>query len=337
MAWLERYDSKNTRVNYRKEAERLWLWATRQHGKAVSSLTHADILVYKQFLRNPQPADVWVLEGGSKLPRHHPEWRPFYRSQPKNAFDKSRTTIVGPILTDASVQLAISVLNAMFSWLVEVGYLDTNPVATRRRGTGHAQAYPQRYLPPHLWRAVLEYVEEMPKKTKAEKRRYQRARWIISLFYLSGMRVSEVAAQTMGCLTVRQSVDGSLQWWLTIEGRNQKSRCIPAISELIEELKAYRASIDLPALPSPQDKTPLVVRFCPQNPDAALTPMSRSALYVAVQRILEGAAMRLHDHGESEAASDLRKASASWLRNTAFFTMTDGNIADWVIRQHLGL
>lgn len=49
-AWLARFaDTKTTFDNYRKEAERLFLWAVFQLGKPVSSLTHEDFLVYQGF------------------------------------------------------------------------------------------------------------------------------------------------------------------------------------------------------------------------------------------------------------------------------------------------
>jgi hypothetical protein len=56
-AWLARFiDTKTTFDNYRKEAERLLLWSTIQHGKPLSSLTHEDFLAYQRFLADPQPA-----------------------------------------------------------------------------------------------------------------------------------------------------------------------------------------------------------------------------------------------------------------------------------------
>ena len=55
-AWLSNYaDTKTTFDNYRKEAERLLLWAVVQLGKPLSSLTHEDLLVFRSFLADPQP------------------------------------------------------------------------------------------------------------------------------------------------------------------------------------------------------------------------------------------------------------------------------------------
>ncbi|GLC93228.1 hypothetical protein Tamer19_26360 [Cupriavidus sp. TA19] len=77
-AWLARYaDSAATLQSYRREVERLVLWAVLQLGKPLSSLTHEDLLAYEHFLADPQPAARWVLAGSKKLARNHPDWRPF--------------------------------------------------------------------------------------------------------------------------------------------------------------------------------------------------------------------------------------------------------------------
>ncbi|MGT2509182.1 hypothetical protein [Cupriavidus basilensis] len=56
-AWLARYtDTPTTLQTYRREVERLLLWAVLQHGRPLSSLTHEDLLLYKRLLADPQPA-----------------------------------------------------------------------------------------------------------------------------------------------------------------------------------------------------------------------------------------------------------------------------------------
>jgi integrase/recombinase XerD len=111
-AWLARFtDTKTTFENYRKEAERLLLWSIVQLGKPLSSLTHEDLLAYQHFLANPQPSADWVAGGGRKHPRTDARWRPFY----------------GP-LAPASQRQAMVILNVMFAWLVQAGYLAGNPL-----------------------------------------------------------------------------------------------------------------------------------------------------------------------------------------------------------------
>ena len=115
-AWLARFiDTKTTFDNYRKEAERLVLWSTVAMQKPISSLTHEDLLVYQRFLANPQPAGRWIMPRGRKVARSHPDWRPF----------------AGPLAASSQRQ-AIIILNALFSWLVNAGYLAGNPLSLSR-------------------------------------------------------------------------------------------------------------------------------------------------------------------------------------------------------------
>ncbi len=73
-AWLALYESTETERAYRKEAERLLLWAILERGKALSSLTTEDASAYRAFLRRPTPHHRWVAPA---RPRTSPEWRPF--------------------------------------------------------------------------------------------------------------------------------------------------------------------------------------------------------------------------------------------------------------------
>lgn len=48
-------DSAATLATYRREVERLILWAVLHLGKPLSSLAHEDLLTYERFLADPQP------------------------------------------------------------------------------------------------------------------------------------------------------------------------------------------------------------------------------------------------------------------------------------------
>lgn len=115
-AWLARFvDTRTTFDSYRKEAERLLLWSVTELGKPLSSLSHEDLLLYRRFLSDPQPVARWVMAKGRKWPRNDPCWRPFS----------------GP-LSASSQRQAIVILNTMFAWLVNAGYLAGNPLSLSR-------------------------------------------------------------------------------------------------------------------------------------------------------------------------------------------------------------
>jgi len=111
-AWLARsIVTAGTYSNYRKEAERLLLWSIVEREKPLSSLTHDDLRAYQLFLGDPQPVEHWLMQGGRKRSRFDPEWRPF----------------VGA-LSATSQRHSIAVLHSLFSWLVKIGYLASNPL-----------------------------------------------------------------------------------------------------------------------------------------------------------------------------------------------------------------
>jgi len=118
-AWLDLHESAATQRAYRKEVERLMLWAMIEQGKALSSLTAEDAVAYRSFLRNPRPAKRWM---GPVAPRTSPQWRPFR----------------GP-LSARSAAYAMSVLTSLFRWLNEKRYLAANAFAGVRVKAGQGR------------------------------------------------------------------------------------------------------------------------------------------------------------------------------------------------------
>ncbi|MBN3813892.1 integrase, partial [Paraburkholderia sp. Ac-20347] len=273
-AWLARVaDSKATFETYRKEAERLLLWAIVQLGKPLSSLTHEDLLAYQRFLADPQPAARWCAGGGRKHARDDPRWRPFY----------------GP-LSAASQRQAMVILNALFSWLVSAGYLAGNPLSLSRQRARRAQPRITRYLERGLWDEVKAYVDALPRASARERERHGRARWLLTLLYLGGLRISEVSINTMGDFFARRDASGEERWWLDVFGKGERRRLVPATAELMTELARYREQRGLSALPAPHEATPLVLPI-----GQSTKPLTRAALHTIVKGIFAGAAQRLRD------------------------------------------
>lgn len=69
--------------------------------------------------------------------------------------------------------------------------------------------------------------------------------------------LSAVAA-LLGQFFVRLDADGAVRWWLTVHGKGDKERLVPATRELMLELSRYRQHFGLSALPSPNEDTPMV-------------------------------------------------------------------------------
>ncbi|MFL9861060.1 tyrosine-type recombinase/integrase [Paraburkholderia madseniana] len=316
-AWLARFvDTKTTFHNYRKEAERLLLWSVLQMGKPLSSLTHEDLLVYQNFLADPQPGARWTASGGRKHPRSDPRWRPFY----------------GP-LSATSQRQAMVILNVMFAWLVQAGYLAGNPLSLSRQRARHARPRITRYLSPELWLEVKTWIQAMPKETDREREHYARVRWLFTLLYLGGLRITEVGENTMGRFFRRADENGTDRWWLEVLGKGGKERLVPATAEMMAELGAYRRERGLSALPSPDEDTPLVLPI-----GQSFKPLTRAALHRMVKQVFSGAAEALGARGEEYAqrADRLAQASAHWLRHSAGSHMADQQVDLRLVRDNLG-
>jgi len=316
-AWLARYaDSAATLATYRREVERLILWAVLQLGKPLSSLTHEDLLAYERFLADPQPAARWVLAGSKKLARGHPDWRPF----------------AGP-LSPGSVRQALVILNACFAWLTEAGYLAGNPLALARRRRAPTRPRITRYLSHDLWEAVKAAIEAMPVATERERLHAARCRWLCTVLYLGGLRASEVTGTSMGAFFCRRDAKGIERWWLEVTGKGNKTRLVPATDELIAELARYRRAHGLPPTPQPGETRPLVLPVIGRE-----QALSRGALHLILKEVFGMAAERLRARGpEWEAqAAVLASASAHWLRHTAGSHMTDQQVDLRYVRDNFG-
>lgn len=316
-AWLQNYaDTKTTFDSYRKEAERLLLWTVIELGKPLSSITHEDLLEFQAFLKNPQPESRWVYATGRKYPRGDERWRPFS----------------GP-LSPASQRQAKVILNGMFTWLVSAGYLRGNPMALSRNRSKAPSTRMTRYLSASLWDEVKAFVAQLPQESDGQKAYYARSRWLTTLFYLQGMRISEVAGGMMGQFFKRTAADGRAKWWLETLGKGDKERILPVSTELIEELRRYRTANGLRPLPVRSEETPLVIPV-----KGATRCLSRVAVHNAMKSIFTGAAMWLRSRGTefADLADDLDHASAHWLRHTAASHMADSGMDLHSVRDNLG-
>lgn len=316
-AWLARFaDSRTTFDNYRKEAERLLLWCALELQKPLSSMAHEDFLRYQHFLADPQPAERWIMRDGRKFARAHPEWRPFS----------------GP-LSPASQRQAIVILNTLFSWLVNAGYLAGNPLSLSRQRTRRAQPRVTRYLEDALWDAVKQSIEAMPRDSERECAHYRRVRWLFSLLYLCGLRISEVVNNTMAGFFCRRDANGEERWWLEVVGKGSKTRIVPATNELMTELARYRRGAGLAPLPVPNENVPLLLPI-----GGATRPMTRGAVHAIVKQVFANAASRLRERGSEFVghADRLEQASAHWLRHTAGSHMANGNVDLRHVRDNLG-
>ncbi len=320
--WLARYDdSPLTQTNYRKEVDRLMLWGRIERNKALSGLAHEDLADYQRFIADPQPRERWVMARGRRLARWAPGWRPF----------------MGP-LSAASQRQCLNILNGMFSWLVQAGYLASNPLALRRRTRAPAPTVMQRFLTPEQWHEVQGCIEGMPRRSDLDAAKAARARWLFSLLYLTGLRASEVRQLRMGDFYEVRDAAGRPRWWIHVLGKGNKPRQVPATDELLHELVRYRRQRLWPTMPGLEERptrdetVPALMSL--MGPPAGV---SRSTVHDVVKRVMFDTAFQLRRRGLAfaDAASHIEQASSHWMRHTAGSHMCESMPLTHV-RDHLG-
>ena len=128
-SWLALKDGNaKTYTAYKKELERLLLWAVLDRGKALSSLNTDDCKAYVHFLKTLSTTDSqWVTLAPAI--KGQGSWKPFtYRipkAQPDNAPDQTNGEAV-LVLSPRSVNYAKSVITSCLDWLVKQQYLQHN-------------------------------------------------------------------------------------------------------------------------------------------------------------------------------------------------------------------
>lgn len=313
IAWLAEFsDSPNTLANYRKEVERLLMWADAQpEPKPLSGLTREDFIVYDKFLADPQPVDRWV---GPPLPRSNPNWKPFsWHRVKKSGKDAQGKPVIEEVkksgLEPASRRQAFDVLRALYSYLHKVGYLTVNPLAakTRRRGKKVQRKAVHRYLDRSTWRFLVDFIESLPQQTKRDRQHYHRVRWLFYLLYLTRARRAEVAGAKM--VDFYQDGSDGLWYWHVV-GKGDKDREIPVSEELLAEFINYRRFHGLPDAPGAHDDTALVLSITGK---AGLTP---KAVYLVVKEVCTRAAQVLREI-DPRKAEKLEQATTHWLRHTS--------------------
>jgi site-specific recombinase XerD len=200
-AWLALYESAATQRAYRKEAERLILWAIVERGGALSSLTSEDAIAYRSFLRHPTPRGRWI---GPTRPRTSPEWRPFAGG-----------------LSARSVAYSLSVLGALYRWLIQQRYVLANPFAGLKvRGASRAEpSATKRVFGEGEWSMIQTVAEGLEWSYGWQPAAAQRVRFVLDFAYATGLRASELVGATMGMI----EIDAAGDRWLNVVGKGSKS------------------------------------------------------------------------------------------------------------------
>jgi integrase len=338
-------DRPNTYRTYRKEAERLLLWAVYQQGKALSSLDFCDCVGYRDFLAalDADSGVAWAGKlsradwiGPKNAPRGQQPWRPF----------------AGP-LSPRSQQHALTIVQTLFQFLVGQGYLWRNPFASVKSRTAVSMAVKANHsFNAAQWQFILSFLDAERagiaalgegRATARVAAAYGRNRFVIYLGYGTGLRLAELTAATLGDLH-REAGEGldDFYWVLNVVGKGNKPRVVPLPDRVAAELVGYLRARGLPAdLQDCDLALPLIDRLrqdeyeLPAN-GKAKTTLAPSSIYRSLKSFFRQCAAALEGEGNTVAAARLRAATTHWLRHTHGTLGSRAGIRQSTIRDSLG-
>ena len=344
----------HTQRSYRKEAERLLLWAVVERQTALSSLSVEDCAAYRDFIADPRPRERWCAARSRE--RWSPLWRPFE----------------GP-LGPAAQRQAVRILGNLFNFLAQQNYLAGNPWA--------AIGVPKHHLPlvdvgrslsAAQWQFVRRQLAGMPESGMG-----CRLRLAVELLYATGLRLSEVVAATVDDLRwVEYAAHPddprvAAGWLLRVVGKGAKVREVPVPVALVEQIgrslvarglaadplcSATRGAFLLGAMEegravrAGRARTGKdVVSSAPGGlrepdrgggrdhaPGARKGGLAPNTLAVHLKRFFVRCAEAMAASGDARGAERLRSASTHWLRHTHATHALAAGVPIDVAQQNLG-
>lgn len=285
-AWLSLHESPATQLKYRKEAERLMLWAIVERGCALSSLATEDAVAYRAFLRRPAPRARWV---GPPRPRSTPEWRPF----------------AGP-LSVRSAAHSLTVVSALFRWLIEQRYVLANPFAgIKVRGVQPAAMDTSRSFSDREWALLRTVADGLEWSYGWHPAAAQRLRFVLDFAYATGLRANELVQATLGAIEVDHE-----ERWLHVVGKGARAGRVTLPPLARTALDRYLVQRRLPTTPARWDPdTPLVGAV------AGEAGIERARLWAVMKRFFATVADVLREDNPA-FAEKLGRASPHWMRHT---------------------
>ncbi|MBW8890849.1 MAG: site-specific integrase [Burkholderiales bacterium] len=289
-AWLSLHETTATQRAYSKEAERLILWAVLERGRALSSLTTEDAIAYRAFLRRPAPRERWI---GPPRPRSSPEWRPF-----------------AGVLSARSIAYALTVLGAMYRWLIEQRYLLTNPFAgIKVRGVSRETPLALTHVfASGEWAMLRTVADALEWSYGWSVPAAQRLRFVLDFAYATGLRASELVGSTLG--SIESDAHGA--HWLHLVGKGSKAGKVVLPPLARSALDRYLVQRGMPTTPAHWMPKTRLIGGLTTDASAGITA---ARLWRVMHRFFLQAAEVIEPRNAS-LAEKLRRASPHWMRHS---------------------
>lgn len=319
--FLKQYNgSASTFRAYRREIEKLLQWSWLIAKKSVLELKRDDVEKYIEFCMKPPKSWIgvknvarFINRNGQRTP--NPEWRLFVVSVSKAEFKKgNRAKVEDYKASEKTIKEVFVISSSFYTSLVNEGIIDINPVLlikqkskyyTRTQGDQKVE----RLLSERQWKYCINVAKEMADMMPDK---HERTLFIMSILYLMYLRISELAASEkwkpeMGHFY--QNGEGS--WFFKVLGKGNKLRNISVSDGVLKALRRYRKHLNLTALPTPGEQTPLISKI---RGKGAIT--SDRDIRNIVQDCFDKAVTHLRDKGFDDDANALETATVHWLRHT---------------------
>lgn len=290
--WLDEYfDKPTTFRTYKKEAERFLVWCNVSRSTSLSRLDRDDVEAYIEFLKDPQPRDLWC--GPRRKKEGILSWFPF----------------AGP-LKPGAIKTALASLNSLMSYLVDARYVEFNPFALVRRKSRFKRnleetsfTVQERILDDNEFQTLLAMLEEEDESTDLAHFQKNRLRFLVAVLFFLGLRIDELTRATWNDCRKSQG-----KWWFFVVGKGDRLGKVPINSQLLEAIMRFRHSIKKSPLPDLNDDGPLIHHK--RDTKKALSARQISNL---IKDIAIKAAHKFPPN--SEAHEKLMRFSPHWLRH----------------------
>ncbi|WP_445357194.1 tyrosine-type recombinase/integrase [Microbulbifer sp. ANSA002] len=320
LKFLYSYNGSQATFNsYRRELERLLQWAWRIEEVSILSLKREHIEDFVQFCIEPPLAWIGTKNVARFKTRNgervvNSDWRPFVVSVSKVEFRSGKTpSAKGFRPSQAAIKCIFTALSSFFDFLFQEGLVPANPVALIRQKSKFVRREQQSQVVRRIsnlqWDYVLETAEVMAEMSPLE---HERTLFIMNALFAMYLRISELVADERSAPVMgdfKKDRDGN--WWFHVTGKGNKGRAITVCDQMLSALKRYRIQLQLPALPSINEQTPLVQKSRGKGPVTS----TRQVRHI-VQNCFDAAYQRMVEEGLGEDAEDLKAATMHWLRHT---------------------
>jgi site-specific recombinase XerD len=339
-SWLSlKDDNAKTYQAYKKELERLLLWAVLARGKAISSLNTDDCRAYIKFLKTLTTADhVWVtLQPANK---NYGKWKPFYYRARKPGPGQSLEPAELPqrVLSPKSINYAKTVITSCMEWLVKQNYLKHNnfqDIPTIKFAQTKLQTNNRAFTLKQM-QLIFAYAQAQIDPASPEFMANRRILFILKFAFSTGLRIHELAAASFGDIECLEDETGE-HYFLRVVGKHSKVRKTSLPLVFNEELQDYLRLRGLPAdFDFMPEQAPLIPSLRDKTGRKHLSPAGihkiLAAFFEQMFNYLETA-----EHADKRLLGKLRQASAHWLRHSyGSYLANDKQVPLTYIRDELG-